>query len=384
MKTGAGALRADRLHERMILVRGQAGVVHPGDLVVLLQVLGNGQRVLAVLGHAQRQRLDAGDDEEGVEGRHGGAQIAQAQHAAGDGEGEVAEGLGQLHAVVAGVGVDQRLEAVLGAEPVEGAAVDDHAADGVAVPAHELGERVHDDVGAVVLGAAQVGRGQRVVDDQRHAGLLGDGGNRRQVDDDAAGVGDRLAEDGPGLGRDGLGEALGVGGVGPFDVPVELLEGVVELVDRAAVELPSRDELVAGLHQGVEHDRLRGMPRGNGECRRAALERGDALLQHRLRGAADARVDVAERLQAEQRGGVVDVVEDIGRGLVDGRDARARGRIGRRPGVDGERRKSRRCVRLADIGTSSRLDEGPPEPIAAAKSTKNFCDLPSGRSCFST
>ena len=130
-----------------------------------------------------------------------------------------------------------------------------------------------------------------------------------------------------------------------FDVPVELLEGVVELVDRAAVELPSRDELVAGLHQGVEHDRLRGVSRGHGECRRAAFERRDALLQHRLRGAADARVDVAERLQAEQRGGMVDVVEDIGRGLVDGRDARARGRIGRRPRVDRKRRKSRRCVR---------------------------------------
>ena len=123
------------------------------------------------------------------------AEVAQAHDAAGDGEGEVAEGLGQPHAVVAGVGVDQRLVLVLGAEPVEGAAVDDDAADRVAVAAHELGQRVHDDVGAVLLGLAQVGRRQRVVDDQRHAGLLGDGRDGRQVDDDAARVGDRLAED---------------------------------------------------------------------------------------------------------------------------------------------------------------------------------------------
>ena len=68
------------------------------------------------------------------------------------------------------------------------------------------------------------------------------------------------------------------------DVPVELLERVIELVDRAAVELPARHELVAGLHQRVEHDRLRGVARGDGQCRRAAFERGDALLQHGLGG----------------------------------------------------------------------------------------------------
>ncbi len=297
-----------------------------------------------MLGHAQRQRLDTGEDEERIEGRHGGPQVAQAHHPAGDGEGEVAEGLGELHAVVAGVGIDQRLEPVLGAQPVVGAAVDDHAADRVPMPAHELGQRVHDDVGAVLLGAAEVGRRQRVVDDQRHAGLLGDRRDRRQVDDDAAGVSDGLAKERPRLGRDGLGEALGVGGVRPFDAPVELLEGVVELVDGASVELPSRDELVTRLHQGVENDRLRGVTRGHGECRRAAFQRGNALLQHRLGRAADARVDVAERLQAEERRRVVHIVEDVGRRLVDGRDARTRGRIGCRPGVDGERRKSRRCV----------------------------------------
>ena len=111
----AGALRADLLGERVIGVLGQARVVHPFDLLVLLEVLGDGHRVLAVLGHAQGQRLDAGEDQERVEGRHRGSQIAQAHHAAGDGEGEIAEGLGQPHAVVAGVGIDQRRVLLLGA-----------------------------------------------------------------------------------------------------------------------------------------------------------------------------------------------------------------------------------------------------------------------------
>jgi hypothetical protein len=45
------------------------------------------------------------------------------------------------------------------------------------VAAEELGQRMHDDVGAVLERLAQVGRRQRVVDDQRHAGALGDVGD---------------------------------------------------------------------------------------------------------------------------------------------------------------------------------------------------------------
>src|SRR6185437_16252336 len=55
---------------------------------------------------------------------------------------------------------------------------------------------------------------------------------------------------------------------------------------------------------------------------------------------ADARVDIAERLQPEQRGGVVGIVEDEGCGLIDRRDARAGGRIGLCTGMHGKGRKS--------------------------------------------
>ena len=83
----------------------------------------------------------------------------------------------------------------------------------------------------------------------------------------------------------------------------------------------------------------------------AAFERGDALLQHRVGRIADARIDVAEGLQPEQRGGVVDVVEHEGGGLVDRRRARAGRRVGLRAGVDGKRGEARVCVR--SIGQSS-------------------------------
>ena len=124
--------------------------------------------------HAQRQRLDAGQDQEGVERRQRRPEIAQAQHAAGDRKGEIAEGLVQDDAVIFRARLATASDSGLVARPVEGAAVDDHAADRIAVAAEKFGQRMHDDVGAVLDRLAEVGRRQRVVDDERHAGLARD------------------------------------------------------------------------------------------------------------------------------------------------------------------------------------------------------------------
>ena len=119
-------------------------------------------------------------------------------------------------------------------------------------------------------------------------------------------------------------------------LPVEFLEGVGELVDRAAIELARGDELVARLHERMEDERLRRVARGDGERRRAAFERRDALLEHGLGRVHDARIDVAEDLEIEQRRRVIGAVEHEGRGLVDRRDPRAGGGIGLRAGMNGQ------------------------------------------------
>ncbi len=126
--------------------------------------------------------------------------------------------------------------------------------------ADELRQRVHDDVSAVLLRLAQVGRRQRVIDDERHARLLGDGSDGGKIDEDAAGVGDGLAKDCARLRRDRLLERRRIGGVGPLHVPIELLERVIELIDGAAVELAAGNELIARLEQRVEGEELRRVP----------------------------------------------------------------------------------------------------------------------------
>ena len=77
----------------------------------------------------------------------------------------------------------------------------------------------------------------------------------------------------------------------------------------------------------------------------AAFQAGDAFLQHRDGRIGQARVDVAEIVQVEERRGVIDIVENISRGLVDRRDARAGGGIGCGARVDGARLEA-----VADIG----------------------------------
>ena len=103
---------------------------------------------------------------------------------------------------------------------------------------------------------------------------------------------------------------------------------MIELIDRAAIELAHGDELVTRLQERMEDQKLCAMAGRGRERRRAAFERRDPLFEHRLGGVHDARIDVAECLQAKQGGGMLDIVEHEGRGLVDRRRARARRRVG--------------------------------------------------------
>src|SRR4051794_33206167 len=57
--------------------------------------------------------------------------------------------------------------------PVEGAGIDDDAAQRIAMAAEKLSQRMHDDVGSMNDRPDQVWRRQGVVHDQRHAGFAG-------------------------------------------------------------------------------------------------------------------------------------------------------------------------------------------------------------------
>src|SRR5690606_19538896 len=104
----------------------------------------------------EMQGLDAGDGEEGVEGRQRRAKVAQADGAAGDGEGHGAEGVGEDEAMIGAARLGYRREAAR-LLPVEPARIHDDAADGIAVTGEKFGEAVDHDVRAMLDGAAEIG-----------------------------------------------------------------------------------------------------------------------------------------------------------------------------------------------------------------------------------
>ena len=148
-----------------------------------LEVTRHLDRVVADAVHAQRQRLDA---LQYLKGRHRAqrrAHVAQRHHARPADVGSRAQRLGVDHAVVADIGLVEPLETRLVLCPGELARIDDHPADGGAVAAQVFGERVNDDVRAVLDRAAQVGAGHGVVHHQGHAVRMGHGGQGTQVGD---------------------------------------------------------------------------------------------------------------------------------------------------------------------------------------------------------
>ena len=321
----------------MIGVVREPRVAHPAHPRVVLQVARHRERVLAVPVHAHRQRLDPLQDEEGVEGRDRRAHVPQRHHPRAADEGRGPEGLRVDHAVVGGVRLAHAREALPVLGPGEAAAVDDGAPERGAVSAHVLGEGVHHHVRAVLEGPAEVGRGHRVVHDERDAARVRHLGERPEVDHVARGVADRLAEDGLRAPVDEPPDARDVPVVREARLDPEAREGVREEVVGAAVELRGRDDVVARLGEGEEGIGDRGHPRGHRERPHSPLHLRHALLEHRGGGIHDARVDVARDLEIEEVGPVLGVVEGVGGGLVDGHGHGPGGGLGRVAAVDRDR-----------------------------------------------
>lgn len=123
---------------------------------MFLQPLGERQRVAGVALAAQRQGLHTQHQLLRRKGVQRAAYIAQDLDPNADGEGDLAECFPELQAMVAVAWLDHLREARGVGAPVEVSAVDDDAADGGAVAADPFGGGVHDDVDAVVEGAAEV------------------------------------------------------------------------------------------------------------------------------------------------------------------------------------------------------------------------------------
>ena len=121
------------------------------------------------------------------------------------------------------------------------------------------------------------------------------------------------------------------------DLDPQLLERLGEKGPGPAVEARRRDEILTGVADREERARDRRLPRGEAECGRAAVHRGEPLLEHVVRRISQPTVDVAELREPEEVRGMLRVVEHIRRRRVDRDGARLGDGIGLLAGVDGHR-----------------------------------------------
>ena len=171
-------------------------------------------------------------------------------------------------------------------------------------------------------GRMQPRRGDGVVDDQRHAVLVGDRRHALDVEHVVAGVADGLAVEGLGV-RPHRGpprvEVVGVVDEGHVDA--QLRQRVVEAGCRCRRRGRRRTRCGCPASARFRMARVSAAwPRGHGERTGdadgglgAALEAGDAGLEDPLGRVHDPGVDVADLGQREQVGGVVGVAELVGR-----------------------------------------------------------------------
>ena len=178
------AARVQPLGHSARRARCESRIVDRGDLGLLLKPARHGRRVRGVALDPEREGLDSLLQEEGIERRDGRSEAA----------GDRVPDVGEIGAVAV-TGVIELLPALRIRREVEGSRVDDGTAERRSVSGEELARRVHDDIGAPLERAVQVRGGEGVVDDQRHAGLVRDGGDGGNIQDLVARVRDRLGEE---------------------------------------------------------------------------------------------------------------------------------------------------------------------------------------------
>jgi hypothetical protein len=265
--------------------------------------------------HAHMQRLDAGDGQERVHRRHRRPVIAQRHRPRLGGEGEVAEILVEPQPVIGRLRLGQRREFAARAQS--------NLPDSTTMPPMELPCPPRNLVVEWSHGSAPHSNGRHRNGVASVLSTISGMPTEWAISAIAA----RSTTTPPGFARLSTKIALhfgvsarrkfsGSSGSTKWQVPAELFEAQAELRQRPAIQSARCQELVPRFQHRREHQELRGVARGGGDGGAAALQAGDAFLQHRNGRVGQARVDVAEIVQVEQRRGMIDVVEHISRGLV--------------------------------------------------------------------
>jgi len=284
---------------------------------VRLEVTRDGERVVAVPLHAERQSFNALEEQPGVVRRQTGAEVAQRHqpHAQNIRQrGQFPEIMRIAQSVVTGVRFGQERETA--AFPVEASRIHHDAADGGSVAAQPFGQRMDHNIRALFQRTLEVGCAEGAVHDQRQPMGMGHLGNCRDIGHVQRGIADGFHEAQLGPRRHGTSKVLRIARIHKDRPDAQLRQDVVELSVGAPVQVVGGYEFVARLAEINDRVKDRACPGRQRQCCGPALQRGHPFLQDGLGGIHDSGVDVAQLLKTEQIGGVGRAPEHVRTGAV--------------------------------------------------------------------
>jgi hypothetical protein len=159
---------------------------------------------------------------------------------------------------------------------------------------------MHDEIGAVIERALQIGGDEGRIDHQRQPVVMGDGGEGRKIGHFQSRIAQAFGEDEPRLRPDRPGEGARVARIDETGGDAKARQGQLQQVDRAAIKRIRRHDMSAGAHQRRDREVEGGLTACRAEGTHAAFEGGQTLLQHRDGRIGDAAVDMAGLLEIEQ------------------------------------------------------------------------------------
>ena len=193
-----------------------------------------------------------------------------------------------------------------------------------------------DDVGAV-LDWTDEANPDRIIDNEGHAGFVGDASQGGKVRDVELGVADGFGVDRPGARGDGFAESGEVLRIHEVHGASQLRQSVMEELVSAAIEVIGGNDFVSEAGD-IEHGQRGGRLAGRyGQRAHAAFDGRHPVLKHVGGRVHDPRINVPEFLQGKEVRGVLGALERERSGLVNRHRARAGGRIRDLAGVQCQR-----------------------------------------------
>ena len=210
--------------------------------------------------HPQMKRLQALQEQPGVEWTHGCAHISKPQNTRPENKGQISECFHESQSMISRLRLHEAGKST-GCCPVEVARIDDQPPNGSAVPTDKLGGRVNDYRSTEFKWPQQVGGRNGVVNHQRNAVPPADFGDGFQVDDFELGIAEGFDKECLGLACDRFLPTAQVIGCNVFDLDAEVLKGVRKQAHRAAVQVRGGNDFVARFGQGEKRQGFGCLPK---------------------------------------------------------------------------------------------------------------------------